>query len=228
MRLTTIVLTVLFFGSACVKTVPEGVVPQRQMTALLLDMHLVDGQLASMVIDSARAYRDAYYDAIFSRYAIDSTAFERSIEFYSERPELMKKMYIDIEKQLEAFNTAEQQAVEEKYATQRKADSLTNARRADSLRNVMRDSLDFKRRRYLLYVDGADSLEYGQPVPVTHTLLKERMLEAIGLPSGSQSDAQTDVQNDGQKPTEAAVSPATPPTVQKRSIPPLKPIKKIK
>lgn len=222
MRLTTIVLTILFFGSACVKKVPEGVVPEKQMTALLLDMHVADGQLASMLIDSARIYRNAYYEAIFNRYAIDSTTFERSIEFYSARPELMKKLYINIEKQLEAFNRAEQQAIEEKYTTQRKADSVANARRTDSLRKVMHDSLDFKRKRYLLYLDGPDSLRYGRPVPVTHTLLEERMLEAVGLSSDTQSSKETP------QPTEPVVPVVPTPDVKERSKPPLKPIKEIK
>lgn len=220
MRLKTIVLTILFFGSACVKEVPEGIVPEKQMTALLLDMHLVDGQLASMVIDSARVYRDAYYQAIFNRYAIDSTTFERSIEFYSTRPALMKKLYINIEKQLEAFNQAEQQAIEEKYTTQRKADSIANVRRTDSLQKVRRDSLDFKRKRYLLYLEGPDSLRYGRPVPVTHSLLTERLFEALGLSSDTQPG----------KDTPQITDPTVPPTpsVEERSMPPLKPIKTIK
>src|SRR3546814_395920 len=120
MRLITIGLTILIFSGACGRKVPEGVVPQEQMGALLLDMHLADGQLASMLADSARVYRDAYYDAIFSRYAIDSTTFEHSIEFYSTRPELLKALYVGIEKQLEAYNTAEQKAIEEKYSAQRR------------------------------------------------------------------------------------------------------------
>src|SRR5690606_16985440 len=112
MRLITIVLVILAFCGACSDKVPEDVVPQAQMEAILLDMHLADGQLASMMADSARVYRDAYYKAIFDRYAIDSATFERSIEFYSTRPGTMKTLYIGIEKQLEAYNTAEQKAIE--------------------------------------------------------------------------------------------------------------------
>lgn len=221
MRLITIVLMILIFTSACGRKVPEGVVPQQQMGALLLDMHLADGQLASMLVDSARAYRDAYYESIFNRYAIDSTTFEQSIAFYSKRPELMKAMYVDIEKRLEAFNSAEQQAIEEKYSAQRKADSITNARRMDSLRRVVRDSLDFKRKRYLIYLDGPDSIQYGQPVPITYTLLNARMMEAVGLNGGGASDVLP------AKP----VAPASPapavPKLEEQPRPALTPIKKI-
>lgn len=190
-RLITIALTMLIFIGACGRKMPEGVVPQRQMSALLLDMHLADGQLASMLSDSARMYRDAYYQAIFDRYAIDSSTFKQSVEFYSTRPQLMKAIYIDIEKRLEAFNTAEQQAIEEKYSAQRMADSIANARRTDSLRQVKRDSLDFKRKRYLLFLDGPDSLEYGHPVPVTYQLLRERMMDDLGLATGTKAEERT-------------------------------------
>lgn len=220
MRLKTIVLTILFFGSACVKEVPEGIVPEKQMTALLIDMHLADGQLASMMIDSARVYRDDYYQAIFNRYAVDSTTFERSIEFYSTRPALMKELYINIEKQLEAFNRAEQQAIEEKYTTQRKADSIANVRRTDSLQKVKRDSLDFTRKRYLLYLEGPDSLLYGRPVPVTHSLLTERLFEALGLRGGSQWGKETP------KVTDSTAPPV--PSMGEPSMPPLMPINNIR
>ncbi|MEC3879849.1 DUF4296 domain-containing protein [Parapedobacter sp. 10938] len=224
MRLIIILLSVLIFSSACGDQLPEGVVPQPQMEAMLLDMHVADGQLASMMADSARVYRNAYYEAIFNRYAIDSTTFERSIKFYSSRPAIMKVLYIGIEKRLEAYNTAEQKAIEEKYSAQRRADSIITARRTDSLQKVARDSLDFKRKRYLLYQDGPDSLQYGQPVPVTYTLLRERMMEALGLPAINSLEDRPNAMP--AKPV--APPPAQAPGVDERTQPALKPIKKIK
>ncbi len=222
MRLITIVLAILLFGGACGQQVPEGVVPQRQMGTLLLDMHLADGRLASMMPDSARIYRDAYYGAIFNRYGIDSTTFVRSIEFYSTRPQLMKTMYVNIEKQLEAYNTAEQRAITEKYDAQRRADSIVSALRTDSLRKVERDSLDFKRKRYLLYLNGPDSLAaYGQPVPVTFMLLRERLKEATGLPHISPSGASHSL------PAPPPVAPIPTPEVEQQTKPALKPLRKI-
>lgn len=225
MRLITIVLTILIFSFACGRKVPEDIVPQQQMGALLLDMHLADGQLASMMADSGRVYRDAYYNAIFNRYGIDSNTFERSIEFYSTRPEVMKTLYINIEKQLEAYNIAEQQAIEAKYSAQRKADSIVNAKRTDSLWRVNRDSLDFKRKRFLLYLDGPDSLPYSQPVPITYMLLRERMMEDIRLRNPGELNHSPALPA---KPLVPSVAPAVPaPEVKERTRPTLTPIKKI-
>ncbi|MGV3762169.1 DUF4296 domain-containing protein [Parapedobacter sp.] len=226
MRLITIALTIFVFSTACQDDIPEGVVPQPHMEAILLDMHLADGQLASMMADTARKYRDAYYEAIFNRYAIDSAMFEQSLKFYSTRPAIMKVMYTGIEKRLEAYNTAEQKAIEEKYSAQRKADSVISARRADSLQKIKRDSLDFKRKRYLLYLDGPDTLRYSRPVPVTYTLLRERMMEAIGLRTDGSGDDGPHVTR--AKPVVPPTTPVPEPSVEDRNRPVLKPLKKIK
>lgn len=152
----------------------------KQMQTLLLDVHLADGELASMPIDSARTYRDVYYDAIFNHYGIDSTVFRKSVEFYTNRPYLFNEIYSKVEKRLEALNKAEQKAVDSTYRLQRQADSIANAKRTDSLNRVMRDSLDLKRKRYLLVIDPQDSTAIG-PTSVTPERLRERLLEDLGL-----------------------------------------------
>ena len=223
MRNITIVLFFLVLGVSCTREVPDDVMPQEQMESLLLDMHLADGQLTSMLIDSARVYRDAYYQAIFGRYGIDSTEFKHSLDFYVTRPQLMKEMYLNIEKRLDVYNKEEEQAMTAQYSEQRRADSVVNARRADSLRTVMRDSLDFKRKRFLLVLDGPDSLQYGRPVPVTHSLLYERMMEAIGLGGGVRPSLRPDTA--GTRPVKTVTN--TTPGPKARPEATVKPITKI-
>jgi len=212
----------LFFCTSCGgEKIPAGVVSPKQMPAILVDMHLADGQLASLPIDSARMRRDGYYEAVFERHHIDSTTFRQSVEFYSSRPYLMNEFYTDVEKRLNALNLAEQQRVEKKYEAQRRTDSIRNARLTDSLRRIERDSLDFKRKRYLLFLNAPDSL-YGKPDSVTYQLLRERMLEAIGLKN-----------NIGVSSQKSPVLPAKPPVIPKPSTsepprPRLRPFEKIK
>ncbi|GGG98060.1 hypothetical protein GCM10007415_36930 [Parapedobacter pyrenivorans] len=221
MRLALIGLVILFLVIACGEKLPKEVVPQQQMSALLLDMHLADGQLAAMPIDSARAHRDAYYAAIFNRYGIDSTTFEQSVTFYSTRPYMMNELYIAIEKKLEALNMAEQKAIEEKYAAQRRADSVINAKRTDSLRRIARDSLDFKRKRYLLYLHAPDSL-YGKPDSVTYLTLRDRMLKAVGLSDVELGSIRPQIPNPMPPPQKPA------PKVPDEPKPVLRPFQKIK
>jgi len=173
-------LTLLLFFLACGERIPEGVIPRKQLPDVLADMHLIDGMLSQLPVDSARQYREAYYEAIFSRYGIDSSIFERSIRFYASRPHLLNEAYTAAEKQLEEMHQQQQKAVEAQYMVRLRADSALTARRADSLRRVARDSLDFRRRRYLLFLSAPDSL-YGKPDPVNPEKLHDRLLEDIGL-----------------------------------------------
>lgn len=208
MQRAVIAWIALFFCISCGgEKIPNGVIPPKQMPAVLVDMHLADGQLASLPIDSARMRRDSYYDAIFERYQIDSTTFRQSVEFYTKRPYLLNEFYTDVEKKLNALNLAEQQRVEKKYAAQRRTDSLRNARVTDSLQRIARDSLDFKRKRYLLFLNVPDSL-YGRPDSITYKLLHERMLETVGLKNASISGQKT-----------ARSLPANPPLVPKQPPP---------
>lgn len=190
------------------------------MPALLVDIHLADGQLSVLPIDSARAYRDAYYGAVFDRHGTDSTVFKQSVQFYSTRPHIMNELYADVERRLEALNRAEQQAIDEKYSVQRRADSIKNARQSDSLRRIARDSLDFKRKRYLLFLNAPDSL-YGSPDSVTFEKLRQRMLETIGLGGATVS---------GQRPvTPRDVPSALPkPSPKTEERPVLRPLEKIR
>ncbi len=222
MQRAVIVWMVLIFCVSCGgEKIPNGVIPPKQMPAVLTDMHLADGQLASLPIDSARMRRDAYYEAVFQRYGIDSMMFRRSVEFYSSRPYLMNEFYGDIEKKLETLNLAEQQRVQQKYEIQRRTDSIRNARVTDSLRRIARDSLDFKRKRYLLFLDAPDSL-YGKPDSITYELLRERMLENIGLTSVAAGGPQ---RLPAPRRTPPVVTKPSPSTSQKSQ---LRPFEKIK
>lgn len=180
MRIVLNGLMVLLFLSSCGEKMPDNVIPQYRMQDVLVDVHLVDGQLASMPIDSARAYRNAYYDAVFIHYGIDSTMFRRSIEFYSTRPYIMSELYAAVEKKLDVLNTTEQQAIEASYRAQRLKDSINTARLKDSLRLIARDSLDLKLRRRLLFPYEGDSTD-NQAVPAIIEALRLAMWEAIGL-----------------------------------------------
>ncbi|WP_257667846.1 DUF4296 domain-containing protein [Parapedobacter tibetensis] len=180
MRLLLTGMMVLFLYISCGEKIPTDVIRQNQMSDILLDVHLADGELSSMAIDSARAYRETYYDAIFNRYGIDSTMFRRSIEFYSSRPYIMKEFYISIEKKLEGMNKAEQEEIEAKYRSQRLADSIRNVQTLDSLYRIKRDSLDLKRKRYLLFMHKGDST-YNGPDSVSFEQLRNKMLEDIGF-----------------------------------------------
>ncbi len=168
------------FLLACGEEIPVGVISPKQMPAVLIDVHLVDGQLASLPIDSARVYRDSYYDAVFKRFSIDSTILRQSIEFYTTRPYLMNDIYTVVEKRLEEMNRAEIQLLDQQYQTKRIADSIRHAHRTDSLRRIMRDSLDLKHRQRLLFPYEQDSTDLVVDAPI-YEALRQGLWEATAL-----------------------------------------------
>jgi len=185
MRLLLAGLFFVFFFS-CSERIPAEVIPKKQMPDVLLDVHLADGQLSSMPIDSARTYIDSYYQAIFNRHGIDSVKLVNSITYYAQRPHIMNELYDIVEKRLEALNTEQQQALDQRYQLQRSADSLKSAQRQDSLARLAHDSLDMVRKKHLLFLQSADST-YSEPVPVTHEQLRKRLWEQLRL-SGTDAE----------------------------------------
>ena len=193
---------------SCGRRTPEGVIPEKQMPDLLLDVHMADGQLAAMPIDSARIYIDGYYAAIFDHYGVDSTRFANSIDYYSKHPEVMNEIYEQIDKRINAINAEQQRVQDSAFRVKRIADSAQRLMHLDSTYRVLRDSLDLIRKRQLLLVNGTDTAEYGKPVAVTYRGLAEHMLEQLRL--RKPGTAVTGSRVPEQKPVKADTASAVP------------------
>jgi len=91
LRISLIFSLLLGFGS-CHKKMPLN---QEQFTALLLDMHRVDGTLA--VNRTSRGSSDlrnyAYYNDLFKKYGITRADFDSCMYYYSAQTVLFSKMY---------------------------------------------------------------------------------------------------------------------------------------
>lgn len=74
---------------------PEGIIEQKKMTSLLVEVHLVDGRMFSLLQnqDSINRYGTSRYDALFKRYHTDSTTFKKSLHYYAMEPVILQKMY---------------------------------------------------------------------------------------------------------------------------------------
>ncbi|MES2113059.1 MAG: DUF4296 domain-containing protein [Bacteroidota bacterium] len=74
---------------------PDGIIDQKKMTSLLVEVHLVDGRMFSLLQnqDSINRYGTRRYDALFKRYHTDSVTFKKSLHYYAMTPVQMQKMY---------------------------------------------------------------------------------------------------------------------------------------
>jgi len=73
----------------------ENIIPKEQFTNILEEIHLKESESQLNRIDNTD------YQEILSEYNVSKTDFENTLQYYSERPDLLEKIYEDIELNLE-------------------------------------------------------------------------------------------------------------------------------
>ena len=139
-RLIPVLILLFFFGS-CTDDTPKGVIPKEKMIRVLTDIHLIDGYSSAVMPDSAAKVIPVLYQSVYARYQIDSAQFSKSLNYYSDRPEELEKMYDQVSKNLENLQKTEQKRADDllKMQQQKLQDSL----HLDSLkRNLIKPEAD--------------------------------------------------------------------------------------
>ena len=75
-------LLLILLSLSCGEKRDGGILPESQMTELLTEVHLLDGYLQTLPIDSAQKVIDTLYSQLLSRYQLDSVSFERNVNYY--------------------------------------------------------------------------------------------------------------------------------------------------
>lgn len=81
----------------------QSIIGREQMVSLLTDLHMVDGgmyNLVSVSPDTLYKYGTARYAALFKKHHVDSSAFRRSLKYYTGKPLELQAMYDEIIKHL--------------------------------------------------------------------------------------------------------------------------------
>lgn len=91
---TLALLLLIFFASCSGEDVPKDVMPPDKMEAVLYDVILAD-ELADFSSMQDSTYRNlgkrtVLYDSIFRNHNITKQAFQKSFEFYQQRPDLLR------------------------------------------------------------------------------------------------------------------------------------------
>lgn len=160
-------LSVLFLLNlfiACGEKLPEGVMPKEKLPELLVQIHLMDADVSSQLLDSTRAQLLPKYEELFKYYNIDSTSFKNSIDYYAARPAQMKEIYDVVTTRLQEIMDADNAVRAAQYREQMLADSLKAVFVRDSTYKAALDSVNARRKRHLLFNHLADST-YDKPIP---------------------------------------------------------------
>ncbi len=94
------IFLVFFLLSSCSDGIPKGVLSKAKMTDVLVEVHLIDGYLNTLNVDSARKVLGGYYEQTFEAFDTDSATFNKSMEFYAEDPLLMTDVYSKVNDRL--------------------------------------------------------------------------------------------------------------------------------
>ena len=86
---------------ACSKPAPEGILERKELTAVLVDVHLADAYLLSINDqDSVNRSTVGLYRSLYAKHQTDSVTFRKSLQYYSRDPKLLQSIYDDVAKQL--------------------------------------------------------------------------------------------------------------------------------
>ncbi len=174
-------ILVLIFFAGCGERSPRGIIPEKKMTAVLMDVHLADAYSSSVPMDSMRALQHSLYEGIYQKYGTDSTGLRASLEYYASRPQIMDALYSKVNQGLQKLVDREQDIENEKMRQVQIQDSIRLAAEQDSLRKIARDSADFKEKRYLLHWLHADSVKL-KPGEWTKERYRGDFLNRFGYP----------------------------------------------
>ena len=163
-RLILIILSSFFLMISCNRSKPKGILSEKTMVDLMTDVHLVDGYLNTLPVDSTRKVIGSLYEEVFEKYGIDSAKFKHNIAYYLGNPIVSKELYTQVTKKINGY--------EDDY---RRADSLRNAWVSDSIRVVQRfERLKDDARRLILEVQ-VDT------IPLTYRVHQNDFMNGAGL-----------------------------------------------
>jgi len=139
---------VLILLSGCKSKIPADIIQPEKMQVILYDIHIVDGYVSTLGADqdSAKRIAAAYYKGVYTKFAIDSVLYTKSMAFYYDHPEILTGMYDQVnatlKKSKDSLDKIETKRLAKMTAAQKKAiKSADDKRKADSTKKS-KDSLD--------------------------------------------------------------------------------------
>ncbi|GEM_PF-399152 len=157
-------ILLFFISTSCKKGLPSGILKEDTMVELLGEVHVLDGYLTTIPIDSAKKVMDPLYNELFNKYGLDSASFTKNLDYYYGDPALSVETYDRVVKSLQ-----------EKENAFIKEDSVRNAIFSDSIRTVNFQNMRWQGRVNSLMNAKADTLPYGIAE------ITRRMLSPTGL-----------------------------------------------
>ena len=97
-----ILLLTLISLTSCVKKAPNDLLSTQKMTEIITDIQLADvAYKMDLLPTSYKGHPEKYYLEILASHQTDSATYHKSLQYYAENPKLLKKIYLDVEKNIQ-------------------------------------------------------------------------------------------------------------------------------
>lgn len=75
--------------------IPENILNEEQMIALMCDMQLAEATIKLQInrLDSASIHSDSLYNAVFTKHSINKEIFDKNFDYYNLQPSKMENIY---------------------------------------------------------------------------------------------------------------------------------------
>ena len=139
----------------CKSDRPDRIIKEKEMIDLLRDLHIIDGYLNTLPSDSVERISANLITGVYNHYHVDSAVVRESIEYYSRQPQVLNRIYTNVDNQLKDMGAKAQDINRKIQREQSIRDSIRNAHMADSLSR----SNSLEAVKYLLYWKSVDSTD---------------------------------------------------------------------
>jgi len=125
MRYYLIILMVILTLSCSKNRVPKGILKEKEITPVLVEIHLAEAIFAQRYSQETTRenYQEDLYLSILRKYKIDQKVFEKSVLYYGKHPDKYKLVYDEVLNRL-AEMSAKSRAKDSIQAKKMKAESI--------------------------------------------------------------------------------------------------------
>lgn len=91
-------LSIFVFSLSCSDKQPEGVLSRKDMINVLVRIHLAEAKANNSYLtnDTLKIFYQSLEDSIFKKYNTSKAGFEKSYQYYLQKPKEMDKMYAEV------------------------------------------------------------------------------------------------------------------------------------
>ena len=98
MKKSLLALTLLFFLACSTNNVPKGILSDKEITPILVDIHLAEGIFSQRYVE--KITRDNYQEdlllSVIKKHKVDKKVLEASMLYYGKYPEKYKPIYDEV------------------------------------------------------------------------------------------------------------------------------------